>query len=76
VTWWRELKRRFWFVGNRSGFDEELDQEIRFHLDSRAGKNSSMREFRLPTQERRHSASLDGRCECTRKAAPLGSFSG
>jgi hypothetical protein len=36
VSWWRELKRRFWFVGNRSSFDEDLDQEIGFHLESRA----------------------------------------
>ncbi|MGI9075367.1 MAG: ADOP family duplicated permease [Bryobacteraceae bacterium] len=36
MSWWRELKRRFSFVGNRNSFDEDLDQEIRFHLESRA----------------------------------------
>jgi predicted permease len=35
VSWWRELKRRVWFFGTRTGFDEDLDEEIRFHLESR-----------------------------------------
>lgn len=33
---WRELKRRVWFFGNRRGFDTELEDEIRFHLETRA----------------------------------------
>lgn len=36
MTSWRELKRRAWFFGNRNSFDENLDEEIRFHLESRA----------------------------------------
>ena len=36
MSWWRELKRRVWFFGNRNGFDEDLDAEIRFHLESSA----------------------------------------
>ncbi len=32
---WQELKRRAGFVRNRESFDESLDDEIRFHLESR-----------------------------------------
>ncbi len=35
MSWWRELKRRVLFFGTRNGFDEDLDEEIRFHLESR-----------------------------------------
>ncbi len=36
MNWWRELRNKLSFQRSRAGFDEELDSEIRFHLESRA----------------------------------------
>ena len=33
---WNEILRRAQYLGRRSQFDEELDDEIRFHIESRA----------------------------------------
>lgn len=35
MAWFEELRRRAGFVRDRDGFDESLDDEIRFHLESR-----------------------------------------
>src|SRR5581483_6607858 len=35
MNWWEELKRRAGYLVHREGFDRELDDEIRFHLESR-----------------------------------------
>src|SRR5437016_14641750 len=36
MSFWTELKNRFGYLGRRSRFDDDLDDEIRFHVDSRA----------------------------------------
>ena len=51
---WRELKRKAGFIKRRNTFDENLDQEIRFHLESRADElmagGLSMRDARAQAQ--------------------------
>jgi predicted permease len=36
VNWWGELRNKLSFRGSRVEFDNELDSEIQFHLESRA----------------------------------------
>jgi hypothetical protein len=33
---WGELLRRVWYLGRRPQFDQELDEELRFHIETRA----------------------------------------
>ncbi len=33
---WKEILRRVWYLGRRSQFDRELDDEIQFHIETRA----------------------------------------
>jgi predicted permease len=36
MSWWKETLRRVWYLGRRSRFDRELNDEIQFHIDTRA----------------------------------------
>lgn len=36
MSWWKEILKRSWYLGRRSQFEEELDDEIRFHIETRA----------------------------------------
>lgn len=63
----KEILRRIWYLGRRSQFDQELDDEIRFHIDMRAEElqaegvsrdaalDQSRREFGSPVRMREDS---------------------
>jgi predicted permease len=36
MSLWNEILRRTWYLGRRSRFDRELNDEIQFHIDTRA----------------------------------------
>src|ERR1700733_16229062 len=36
MSLWNEIRRRTWYLGRRSQFDQELSDEIQFHIDTRA----------------------------------------
>ncbi|MGA8027227.1 MAG: permease prefix domain 1-containing protein, partial [Bryobacteraceae bacterium] len=54
MSWWDELKRRVTYLRHREGFDRELEDEIRFHLESRVeelmGEGLSRRDARAQAQ--------------------------
>jgi hypothetical protein len=36
---WGEFWRRIWFLFRENGFNQEMEEEIRFHLDRKAEQN-------------------------------------
>lgn len=67
---WSELKRRLDYLGRRKNFDSELDEEIRFHLETRTDElvqaGRSEKEARM--QARREFGRQSRVCEDSRSA--------
>lgn len=38
---WGELWRRIWFLVRQNRFNQEMEEEIRFHLDRKTEQNSA-----------------------------------